>query len=63
MEKQNQINHIVRNGLIAIVYNTRMMIRQADRILNRCKEMEELLDNIDKEHKNIVIDKTTDNEN
>ncbi|GAH07315.1 unnamed protein product, partial [marine sediment metagenome] len=49
------INHIVRNGLIDLQYKARMIARQADGILNRCKEMEAALDKVEE-------DNPTDNE-
>ena len=49
MEERNQIHHIIRNGLIDIQYKARMTARQIDGILNRCKEMEEALDKVEKD--------------
>ena len=51
MEKSNQLNHIMRNGLVDIQYQARTIGRQVDNMLRRCKEMEEALDKVEKEDK------------
>lgn len=65
MEKSNQINHIMRNGLVDLQYKARnidnqadkaivaiqRIVRQANEILARCKEMEVALDKVEEEEK------------
>ena len=65
VEKQNQINHIMRNGLVDMQFQARnivnqadkaivaiqRMVRQADEVLARSKEMEGALDRVEEEEK------------
>jgi len=65
LERHNQINHIMRNGLVDIFYKARGIARNVDDILRRCKDMENALDKLDKEEtkaRNVLIDEPTGNE-
>jgi hypothetical protein len=49
MEKHNEIKHIMRNGLVDLQYAARKAGQMIDRILSRCKEMEEALGKVEKD--------------
>lgn len=51
MQKHNQINHIMRNGLVDLQYAARKAGQMVDKILSRCKDMEEAWDRVEKEDK------------
>jgi hypothetical protein len=51
MKKRNDINHIMRNGLVDIQYVARKAGQMVDRILARCKDMEEALDKVKEKNK------------
>ena len=59
LPKRNDINHIMRNGLVDIVYKVRGIARNVDDILNRCREMEDALKEMDEEEnkgRSVVVD-------
>ena len=51
VKQQNQINQVMRNGLVDIQYKAQSMGRLIDDMLKRCKQMEEALDAVEAEHK------------